>query len=75
MNLEIAPDGRAQAVVRAPSLRFADLEDADGSALVIHAEADDYRSQPSGAAGDRIACGVVAPGATAAATAGVKESR
>jgi Cu-Zn family superoxide dismutase len=35
------------------------LLDDDGSALVIHAKADDYRSQPSGAAGDRIACAVI----------------
>ncbi len=35
------------------------LNDADGSAIVIHSGADDYLSQPSGAAGDRIACGVV----------------
>lgn len=33
--------------------------DSDGSALVIHAKADDYKSQPSGAAGDRVACGVI----------------
>lgn len=31
----------------------------DGTSLVIHAEADDYKSQPSGDAGDRIACGVI----------------
>jgi len=36
------------------------LFDADGSALVIHAKADDYKTQPSGAAGDRIACAVIA---------------
>lgn len=35
------------------------LRDGDGSAIVIHASADDYESQPSGAAGDRIACGVI----------------
>ena len=35
------------------------LKDTDGSALVIHAGADDYKSQPSGAAGDRIACAVI----------------
>ena len=34
--------------------------DADGSALVIHAAADDYKSDPTGNAGDRIACGVIA---------------
>ena len=35
--------------------------DNDGSALVIHAKADDYRSDPAGNAGDRIACGVIQP--------------
>jgi Cu-Zn family superoxide dismutase len=33
--------------------------DADGSAIVLHAKGDDYKSQPSGAAGGRIACGVI----------------
>ena len=33
--------------------------DNDGSALVIHAKADDYRTDPAGNAGDRIACGVI----------------
>ncbi len=31
----------------------------EGTALVIHSGADDYRSQPSGDAGKRIACGVI----------------
>jgi len=35
------------------------LFDDDGTSVMIHAGADDYASQPSGAAGDRIACGVV----------------
>lgn len=35
------------------------LLDADGASLVIHRGADDYRSQPSGDAGQRIACGVI----------------
>jgi len=35
------------------------LFDEDGSAVVMHAGADDYRSQPSGDAGSRIACGVI----------------
>lgn len=38
------------------------LWDADGSALVIHANADDHTSQPIGGAGDRVACGVMAAG-------------
>lgn len=32
------------------------LLDADGSALIIHANPDDYKSQPIGGAGDRVAC-------------------
>ncbi|MET3437180.1 superoxide dismutase family protein [Sphingomonas sp. 1185] len=35
------------------------LNDADGAALVIHAEPDDYRTQPIGGAGARIACAVL----------------
>ena len=30
-----------------------------GTALVIHAKADDMKSDPAGNAGDRIACGVI----------------
>jgi len=33
--------------------------DEDGSSIIIHAGADDHMSQPSGAAGKRIACGVI----------------
>ena len=35
------------------------LLDADGSAVIIHASKDDYKSDPTGEAGGRIACGVV----------------
>ncbi|GBR14803.1 superoxide dismutase[Cu-Zn] [Komagataeibacter nataicola] len=35
------------------------LMDPDGSSLVIHANPDDYRSQPIGGAGDRVACAVI----------------
>ena len=38
------------------------LWDADGSAIVIHANADDHSTQPIGGAGDRVACGVMAAG-------------
>ena len=31
----------------------------DGTALVIHAQADDMKSDPAGNAGDRIACGLI----------------
>jgi Cu-Zn family superoxide dismutase len=37
----------------------ATLFDDDGSAFVVHAGPDDYESQPSGAAGARIACAII----------------
>jgi Cu-Zn family superoxide dismutase len=37
------------------------LADADGTSLVIHAKADDYKTDPSGNSGDRVACAVLAP--------------
>lgn len=35
------------------------LLDEDGSAIVIHEGPDDYETDPAGAAGSRIACGVI----------------
>lgn len=37
------------------------IMDADGTAVMIHADADDYTSDPAGAAGPRIACGILGP--------------
>jgi len=64
-NLDIGADGRGKIsyLVKSASIMggTSPVMDADGTAVVIHAKPDDYRSQPSGAAGDRIACGVVIP--------------
>ena len=37
------------------------LLDADGAALMLHAQADDYVTDPSGNSGGRIACAVIQP--------------
>lgn len=42
------------------SLQSGQTNDILGKALVMHAKPDDYKTQPSGNSGDRIACGVVA---------------
>ncbi|MFK4059286.1 superoxide dismutase family protein [Brevundimonas sp. NPDC046655] len=64
-NLFAAADGSAKAEVFTTKARISQdgpgqwLWDADGSALVIHANPDDHNSQPIGGAGDRVACAVL----------------
>lgn len=62
-NQFVGEDGTLDAEILATDVTLADgpatLLDADGSALVLHAGADDHMSQPSGGSGDRIACGAV----------------
>jgi len=38
------------------------LDDADGSAIVVHQDPDDLKTDPSGNSGPRIACGVIFAG-------------
>jgi Cu-Zn family superoxide dismutase len=67
-NIFADAQGRVRAEVFTTRARIARegpgqwLWDADGSALVIHANGDDHASQPIGGAGDRVACGVMAAG-------------
>lgn len=62
-NVYAASDGTLKFNLLSPALTLApgpnSVFDADGSSIVLHAKADDYRSQPSGDSGDRIACGVL----------------
>lgn len=60
-NITASSSGIAREIVVLAATSFADLADADGSALVIHAAADDYMTDPSGNSGGRIACAVLAP--------------
>ena len=62
-NVTVGDARRGQIEFRVPNASLqggADpLFDADGAAVVIHAGPDDYRTDPSGNSGDRIACGVL----------------
>lgn len=62
-NVEVPADGMLEATVTLPNATMAMLLDNDGSALLIHANADDYASDPAGNSGPRIACAVITPGA------------
>ena len=60
-NLDIAETGSINtqiAVIGAQAEVLAAMQDFDGTAVVLHAGPDDYISDPAGAAGPRIACGV-----------------
>ena len=58
-NLIVGPDGRGTLGVVLAGATMAELLDADGAAMLVHAAADDLMTDPSGNSGARIACGVV----------------
>ncbi len=47
------------ATIAGATLRDGAADDLVGKAIIVHAKRDDYVTQPSGDAGDRIACGVI----------------
>jgi Cu-Zn family superoxide dismutase len=58
-NLYVGADGEGSTEVFSTFLKLKDLKDADGSAVVIHADPDDHMAQPIGGAGARVACAEV----------------
>ena len=58
-NVTVAANGVLSEAVSLPGASFASLLDGDGAALVLHARADDYATDPSGNSGPPIACGVI----------------
>ena len=60
-NLTVGQDGAGSLSFALPSAEAggAGLFDTDGAALVVHAQRDDERTNPSGNSGDRIACAVL----------------
>ena len=62
-NITVKPDGTAKLTVIAVNANLGadshSVFSGGGTALVIHAKADDMMTDPSGNAGDRIACGTI----------------
>jgi Cu-Zn family superoxide dismutase len=62
-NFTVDEKGSSKATVVAPGITLAEGEHsvftAGGTALVIHEKADDMKTDPAGAAGNRIACGLI----------------
>jgi superoxide dismutase, Cu-Zn family len=58
-NFTVQPDGKATIRVEDSDVTLDQLLSNGGAAIVIHAKADDYKTDPSGNSGDRIACGVI----------------
>jgi superoxide dismutase, Cu-Zn family len=63
-NIKVAADGTAKGSVTNSHVTMNtgvnSVFPTGGTAIVVHAQADDLKTDPSGNAGDRIACGVVA---------------
>lgn len=59
-NIHVPASGLVNIEIFNDSIRLDErLFDADGASLVIHEGPDDYETNPAGAAGPRIACGVI----------------
>ncbi|HEX8216480.1 MAG TPA: superoxide dismutase family protein, partial [Allosphingosinicella sp.] len=62
-NLLVGTDGRGSFEFTVPGSSLTSgsrrLLDSDGAAIVLHARPDDYRTDPSGNSGARIACGEI----------------
>jgi superoxide dismutase, Cu-Zn family len=62
-NLEVNADGVGKAALLDPNATLGDgpnsIFHAGGTSLVIHADPDDYKTDPAGNSGPRIACGVI----------------
>jgi superoxide dismutase, Cu-Zn family len=63
LNLTVDTSGKADATLEDKDVTLSDgahsLFSNGGTAIVIHAKADDMKTDPSGNSGDRIACGVI----------------
>ena len=62
-NVEVGADGKGSLTMTTDLWSIGGTPETDvvGKAIIVHAKADDFTTQPTGNAGGRVACGVVAP--------------
>lgn len=60
-NIETDANGIGKNVIILPKQKMDDLNLIIGKSVLLHAGADDLKTQPSGNSGDRIACGLIKP--------------
>ncbi len=65
MNFTVKDNGTAKATVKDTDVVLGSGSESNslfangGTSIMIHAKADDYKTDPSGNSGDRIACGTI----------------
>lgn len=60
-NIETDATGAGKKIILLPKSQADDLNLIIGKSVLIHAAADDLKTQPSGDSGERIACGLIKP--------------
>jgi Cu-Zn family superoxide dismutase len=63
-NIEVGPDGKGTLTLTTDLWNIGGDPAGDivGRSIVVHAKTDDFKTQPTGNAGGRIGCGVIAAG-------------
>ena len=67
MNVTVKDDGAVMVTVKNDDVVLGTSTESNslfangGTSIMIHAKADDLKTDPSGNSGDRIACGVITP--------------
>jgi superoxide dismutase, Cu-Zn family len=61
-NIEVGANGSARMEMTSNELSLTGPNSVIGKAIILHANEDDCKTQPTGNAGDRLACGVVTAG-------------
>ncbi len=61
-NITAGADGKAHLEADFPSMSMAGADSIIGRAVIVHAGVDDLKTQPTGNAGGRLACGVIKAG-------------